>query len=120
MQPNDWRTGSDAGLERLFAAANRGLPPEPFTAAVMEPVRRRVRARRVRAVVIGAALATGVALAAGPLVDLLGRFATAAATIRWSPASADVVAATQMYRMPVLVVLLCALAWPALARFVAR
>jgi hypothetical protein len=48
---------------------------------------------------------------------------TAAAAIRWSTADAfgaDVVAAAQMYRIPVLVVLLCALAWPALARFIAR
>jgi RNA polymerase sigma-70 factor (ECF subfamily) len=34
--------------------------------------------------------------------------------------AADVVAAAQMYRIPVLAVLLCALGWSALVRFVAR
>ena len=123
MPTNDWRTGNDAGLEKLFAAAYRELPSEPFAEAVMRHIRRSARLRRLRAYVIGSAFAVGVGLAAGPLVDLLARVGTAAATIHWSAVDvlcADVVAATQMYRIPVLVVLLCALAWPALARFVAR
>jgi len=123
MPPNDWRTGSDAGLDELFAAAHRELPPEPFTAAVMRTVRSSTRRRRLRTCVIGSALAASMAVAASTLVDFLPRVVAAAAAIHWSVADAlgaDLVAAAQMYRVPVLVVLCCAFAWPALARLVAR
>jgi hypothetical protein len=64
-----------------------------------------------------------VAVAGSMLVDLLPRVVGAAAAVRWSAVDtlgADVVAAAQMYRVPVLVVLCRVLAWPALARLVAR
>ena len=123
MDSNDWRTGSDTGLAKLFAAGHPELPAEPFAAAVMRTVQRSARRRRLRTYVLGCAVGVGVALAAGPLFELLRWLWQVAVVIRSGAAEtlgADVVAATQMYRMPVLAVLLCALAWLALARFVAR
>lgn len=123
MQANDWRTGSDEGLDRLFAAARRELSDDEFTAEVMTPILHGARWRRVRAWAIGAALAAGVALAAGPLVELATFARAAAHTFPWAHADAiraGLAAATEMYRIPVFAVLVCALAWPVLARWVAR
>lgn len=131
MHTNDWRTGSDAGLDELFAAVNRDLPPEPFATSVMQSVRRSARRRALRACVIACALIIGVALAAAAgagvvastLVELLARLGAVSTAVQWSAVEglgADWMAATQMYRVPVLVVLCCALAWPVLARLAAR
>jgi hypothetical protein len=123
MQANDWRTGSDEGLDRLFAAARRELSDDEFTAAVMKPILQGARRRRVRAGAIGASLVAGVSLAAGPLVELATFVRAAAHALPWRDADAiraALVAATEMYRTPVFAVLVCALAWPVLVRWVAR
>ena len=123
MQRSDWRSGSDTGLDDLFAAAQRELAPEPFTAAVMRSVRRSKRRDCVRVCAIGSALAASVAVAGVTLIDFVPRLSASAAALRGSTGAAfvaDLTAAAQMYRVPVLVVLCCALAWPALARLVAR
>jgi hypothetical protein len=121
MQRDDWRTGSDEGLESLLAAAGRELAEEEFTAGVMKLVRRSARRRRVRAWVIGAALAAGVLLALGPLAELGTAAWSAARTFAWHDEAllSQLVEETRMYPMPVLA-LLCALAWPIFARWVAR
>jgi len=121
MRRDDWRSGSDEGIERLLTAAGRELPEADFTAAVMKLVRRSARRRRVRAWVIGSALAIGILLALGPLVEL--------ATLAWSAAGtfashddallSELMAETRMYPMPALA-LLCMLAWPLVARWVGR
>ena len=123
MQANDWRTGSDEGLDRLFAAARRELSGDEFTAAVMTPILQAARRRRVRAWVIGAAFVASVSLAAGPLVELATFTRAAAHTFPLAHADAiraALTAATQTYRIPVFAVLVCALTWPVLARWVAR
>jgi hypothetical protein len=123
MQANDWRTGSDEGLDKLFAAARRQLSGDEFTAAVMQPILQGARRGRVRAWVIGASLVAGVSLAAGSLIELATFARAAAHTFPWAHADAiraALAAATEMYRIPVFAVLLCALTWPALARWVAR
>jgi hypothetical protein len=121
MRRDDWRSGSDEGLEKLLAAASRELVEEEFTSGVMTLVRRSARRRRLRAWVIGAALATGVLLALGPLVGLGTLAWSAARTFAWHDAGlfSQVVAETRMYPVPVLA-LLCMLVWPLFARWVAR
>jgi hypothetical protein len=121
MREDDWRTGSDAGLETLLAAASRGLAGEEFAAGVMKLVRRSARRRRIRAWVIGAALATGVLLALGPLVEWGALVWSIARTFAWHDGAllSRLAVETRMYPMPVWA-LLCALAWSVAARWVAR
>jgi anti-sigma factor RsiW len=122
MQRDDRWTGSDENLERLLAAASRALPEEDFTAAVMKVVRRSARRRRMRVWVIAAALAAGVVLALGPLVELATAARSLMATLAWNDDAfrAELVASTRMYSMQVLAVLACGLGWPILARWISR
>jgi hypothetical protein len=121
MRGDDWRSGSDEGLERLLTAAGRELRDDDFTAAVMKLVRRDARRRRVRTWVIGTALAMGILLALGPLAELAMLAWSAAGTFASHDSTflSELVAETRMYPMPVLAVL-CMLAWPLVARWVAR
>lgn len=99
----------DRDFERLFAGAAAELPDGGFTPAVMAHVRARSRRRTIRTAVLGAAASVGLAFALGPIVQVLG------AAPRW-----DASAWVQMYELPIAVALVCLLAWPALARWVAR
>ena len=59
---------SDARLEELFASLNEDLPAAEFQNRVL---RRIERAARIRYVVLTAAAVLGLAIAVGPLLDLL-------------------------------------------------
>ena len=59
---------SDERLKQLFASLNEELPAAEFKASVF---RRIEHADRMRYVVLGAAAALGLAIAWGPLLDLL-------------------------------------------------
>ena len=122
MRGDDLWTSGDDGLERLLAAANRERPDAEFTSGVMTRVRRSARRRRVRVWVIGAALAVGVLLALGPLVEVATLATSAARTFEWHDEAlgSRVAAEIRMYPMPVLAMLLFALGWPVVARWVAR
>ena len=122
MRGDDLWTSGDDGLERLLAAANRERPDAEFTRGVMTHVRRSARRRRVRVWVIGAALAVGILLALGPLVEVATLATSAARTFEWHDEAlgSRVAAEIRMYPMPVLAMLLFALGWPVVARWVAR
>ncbi len=99
----------DRDFEGLFASAAVDLPDGDFTPAVMARVRASNRRRVIRGAVLGAAGSASLAFAVGPILDVLG------AAVRW-----DSSAWVEMYRLPIAVVVVCLLAWPALARLVAR
>jgi len=105
----------DERIEGLFAAAASELDGAAFTADVMCYVHRSRRRRAVRTAVLGCAAAVGLAFALGPAVDLLQGLAYAARGVQWN---GD--AWLEMYRLPVAVVVFCALAWPVLVRWLAR
>lgn len=109
MATDDNPLSDDSEFERLFASAAVDLPDGGFTPAVMARVRASNRRRSIRGIVLGAAGSAGLAFAVGPIVEVLG------AAVRW-----DASAWAAMYRLPIAVVLACLLAWPALARLVAR
>ena len=109
MPRDDDSLSDDSDFVRLFASAAVDLPDGGFTPAVMARVRASNRRRLIRGIVLGAAGSAGLAFALGPIVDVLG------AAVRW-----DASAWVEMYRLPIAVVLVCLLAWPALARLVAR
>lgn len=110
-QENSERFG-DAHLERSFAALNSDLGDADFTASVMRQVRKSQLRRAIRTGVIAAAAAGGVAMAFDPMADLL---ATVRSTVAW-----DAVGWLEMYRLPALAAAVCLVAWPALAKWVAR
>ena len=120
MEREDWRTASDEGLERLLGAARCDLPEEDFTAAVMKQVRRSARRRRLRVWVVGSALAIGVLVAFGPLVELARLAESLIRAYGWDGGALRAELVTQMHSTPVLAVLVCAFAWPVVARWVAR
>jgi len=122
MRGEDSRADGDESFERLLGAANRDLSERDFTTEVMKLVRHSARRRRVRMWVIAAALATGVLLALGPLVEVATLATSAARTFDWHDDAlrSGLAAAIRMYPMPVLAMLLCALGWPVVARWVAR
>jgi len=63
---------SDARLNELFVSLNENLPAAEFRDRVL---RRIERAARIRYVVLMAAAVLGLAIAVGPLLDLLDRAA---------------------------------------------
>jgi hypothetical protein len=99
----------DRDFERVFAGAAAELPDGGFTPAVMARVHAVGRRRTIRAAVLGAAASVGFAFALGPIVEVLG------VALRW-----DAFAWAEMYELQIAVALACLLAWPALARMVAR
>jgi hypothetical protein len=109
MASDDDPLSDDGDFVRLFASAAVDLPDGGFTPAVMARVRANNRRRLIRGIVLGAAGSAGLAFALGPIVEVLG------AALRW-----DASAWIEMYRLQSAVVLVCLLAWPALARLVAR
>jgi hypothetical protein len=121
MQDDRWTEG-DGELERLLGAANRELREAEFTSAVMTVVRRGATRRRLRIFVIGVALTAGVLLAFGPLVDVATLAVSAARALEWQDDAlgSGLAAMVLMYPMPVLAVLLFALGWPAVTRWIAR
>jgi H+/Cl- antiporter ClcA len=113
----------DAHLDALFSTLNRELTDAEFTTNVMRRVRDAQLRRAGRAAVIAAAAAIGVAVALGPVVDLIAGALDPAADLWSALRSTDASAALgwlDMYRLPAFVVALCLAAWPALARWIAR
>jgi hypothetical protein len=96
-----------------FAPANTDFAAEPFTGRVVRRVRRRLW---IRGAVLGAACVLGVVTALGPLYDLIDRVAMGfrTAPVQWHDATWYM-----QYGLPFLF-LSVGLAWPILARWLAR
>jgi len=96
-----------------FAAANTDFAAEPFTSNVVRRVRRRLW---IRGAVLGAAFVLGVLTALGPLYELLALVSMGLRTValQWHDT-----AWYMQYGLPFLFLSL-GLAWPILARWLAR
>jgi len=96
-----------------FAPANAELAAEPFTAQVVRRVQRRLW---IRGAVLGAACVLGVVSAFGPLHQLLELVSMGLSTVavQWRDS-----AWYAQYGLPV-IFLSVGLAWPILARWLAR